>query len=105
MKKIIDGLRYDTTKAIEIGSYDTRGIGTSDFRYWSATLYRTPRSGRYFLAGEGHAMTRFASHFGNSSGWGERLIPMSKNEALEWAAQFLDADTIEEHFDDTIQDA
>lgn len=105
MKRIIEGLRYDTEKAIEVGSYKTSGLGKSDFRYWEATLYKTPRSGRYFLAGEGHAMTRFASHNGNTSTWGEKLIPMSKAEALAWAEQFLSVEEIEEHFSDDIKEA
>jgi hypothetical protein len=105
MKKIINGLRYDTDKAIEIGSYDTPGLGMSDFRYWEATLYKTPRSGRFFLAGKGHAMTRFASHTGNSSSWGEKLIPMEREGALAWAEQYLDADVIKEHFGEEIEDA
>ena len=104
MKKIIDGLRYDTEKAIEIGSYDN-GLGTSDFRNWEATLYRTPRSGRYFLAGEGGPMTRFARSVGNMTGGGDGLFPMTKGEALAWAEQYLDADAIEKHFRDAIQDA
>ena len=103
MKKIIDGLRYDTGNAIEIGSY-ANGFG-SDFRSWAATLYRTPRSGRYFLAGEGGPMTRFARSVGNMTGGGDGLFPMTKEEALAWAEQYLDADEIEQHFGDAIQDA
>lgn len=103
MKKIIDGLRYDTEKAIKIGSY-ANGFG-SDFRNWAATLYRTPRSGRYFLAGEGGPMTRFARSVSNMTGGGDGLFPMTKEEALAWAKQYLDADAIEKHFGDAIQDA
>jgi hypothetical protein len=105
MKKIISGFRYDTEKSVLVGEYHTHELGMSDLRYWEAGLYKTPRSGQFFLAGEGHAMTRFASTNGNSSGWGEKLIPMTKEQALEWAEQYLDAETIEEHFSDDIQDA
>lgn len=107
MKKIIDGFRYDTEKSIEIGTYDHGSYpGSGDFSHWSATLYKTPRSGRFFLAGEGGAMTRFASHspYGGSSG-GSKIIPMSREDALDWAERHLDADEIEEHFADDIQDA
>ena len=105
MKKIINGLRYDTENATLIGSYSTPGIGTGDFSYWEASLYKTPRSGRYFLAGEGHGMTMFGSTFGECRGWGSKLIPMSEREALEWAEQYLDHDEIEEHFGALIKDA
>lgn len=105
MKKIISGMRYDTEKAILIGEYHTPGLGMRDFQYWEAGLYKTPRSGRFFLAGEGHGMTRFANHSGGSSGWGSDLIPMTNEEALEWAEQYLDPEIIEEHFGDVIGDA
>jgi len=105
MKKIINGLRYDTEKAVLIGKYSTPGLGMSDFNYWEAGLYKTPRSGAFFLAGAGHAMTMFGSTEGNSRGWGEKLSPMSREESLKWAEQYLDADIIEEHFGDDIKDA
>jgi hypothetical protein len=38
-------------------------------------------------------------------GWGEKIIPISKEEALKWAEQYLDAEDIEKHFSDDIQDA
>lgn len=109
MKKIINGKRYDTEKAILIGEYDNLGHGAdsiSDFRYWEGSLYRTPRSGRYFLAGKGGPMTRFSQSAGQNS-WtgGEDLIPMSQEEALEWAEAYLDPEVIEEHFSDMIEDA
>ena len=105
MKKIIGGLRYDTEKAILIGEYHTPGIGTSDFNYWNAGLYVTPKSGRYFLAGEGHGNTRFASSYGNSRGWGSDIIPMDSIEALDWAEKYLSAEEVEAAFSKDIQDA
>lgn len=109
MKKIVNGLRYDTSKATAIGSYDNVGDGcdsASDFRYWEATLYVTPRSGRYFLAGEGGAMSRFSQSAGQNS-WrgGSDIIPLTKDEAMEWAQQYLDTRTVEEYFADAIEDA
>ena len=107
MKRIIEGKRFDTDKAIEVGSYDHGCYpGSGDFSHWSATLYKTPRSGRFFLAGEGGGMTKFACHspYGGSCG-GEKLIPMEREEALAWAERYLDADVVEEHFGDEIEDA
>jgi hypothetical protein len=107
MKKIINGLRYDTANAIEIGAYDHGSYpGSGDFSHWSATLYKTPRSGRFFLHGKGGAMTMFAQDLPDRTrSGGTRLIPMTREEALEWAEQYLDADEIEEHFKDSIEDA
>jgi len=105
MKKIINGKRYDTASAIEIGHYSS-SYGGTDHQYWEATLYRTKRSGQYFMAGEGGPMSRFAQSNGqNSWSGGEDLIPMSKDEALEFAEQYLDSDEIEDHFADVIEDA
>jgi len=106
MIKIIDGLRYDTETAIEIGSYDHGCYpGSGDFSHWSATLYKTPRSGRFFVYGEGGAMTQFAHSCsdGRSSCGGKNLIPLSSEEAQEWAESYLDAEDIEQHF--TVEDA
>lgn len=77
MKKTINGAAFNTEKAILIG---TAGGGfPGDFKHWEAGLYKTPRSGRYFLAGSGGPMTRFAQSAGQNS-WtgGEDLIPMTR---------------------------
>ncbi len=102
MKKIIDGLRFDTGKGIEIGtaSYGNQG----DFEAWEATLYKTPRSGRFFIAGSGGPMSRFSQSIGqNQWSGGSDIIPMSEDEAREWAENYLDAEVIEEHFE--VEDA
>lgn len=109
MRKIINGKRFDTEKAIKIGSYDNIGRGAdswSDFKAWEATLYRTPRSGQYFLSGSGGPMTRFSQSAGQNS-WtgGEELIPLTKESALEWAEQFLAPEVVEQEFGDLIEDA
>lgn len=107
IRKIINGKRYDTSKALLVGEHDHGSYpGSGDFSHWSAALYKTPRSGRFFLAGQGGAMTMFAQHLpdGGACG-GERLIPMSTEDALEWAERYLLAEAIEEHFADMVEDA
>jgi len=104
MKAIINGFRYDTEKAIKVGSH-SYGYG-NDFSAWSATLYVTKTARRYFLAGSGGPMSRYGRSTGqNETSGGERIDPMSKEQALEWAEQYLDADEIEAGFADAIQDA
>ena len=109
MKKIINGKRYDTKTAILIGAADNfrQGVDSvTDFAYWEASLYRTKRSGAFFLAGRGGPMSRFAQSCGqNSWGGGEDLIPLTEEEALEWAEAHLDPEAIEEHFEELIEDA
>lgn len=91
MKKIIKNKVYDTETAQRLGEWDN-GYYTSDFAYCAETLYRK-KTGEYFLHGEGHALSRYASHSGNSSGWGEQIIPMTYAEAQAWAEEHLDGDT------------
>lgn len=109
MKKIINGLRYDTDKATLVGEFNNIGAGassTTDFQYWEAALYKTPRSGKYFLAGEGGPMSRFGSqHDQNTRGWGEKIMPMDKQEAFEWAQRFLEPGIVEIEFADMVEDA
>lgn len=99
MKKIINGLRYDTDTAILIGEASSKGVSRSDFKFWEAGLYVTKRSRRFFLAGEGGPMTRFAQSTGQNS-WtgGSDLIPMSEKEAQAWAEQNLEDGDIAHYF-------
>jgi hypothetical protein len=105
MKKIINGVRYDTEKMDLIGEACCPSANPGDFQYWEAGLYRAPRSGRFCLAGHGGPMSRFSQSTGqNEWSGGEDLIPMSKSEALDWAEQFLDTDEVEDAFGAEIKD-
>lgn len=90
MKKIINGKVYNTETAKKCGNWDN-GHYTNDFAYCSETLYQK-KTGEFFLHGEGHAMSKYATHFGNNSGWGEVIIPMSYDEASKWSAEHLSGD-------------
>jgi len=106
MKAIIDGVRYDTEKAEYLGGNEHGCYpGSGDFSHWSAELYRTPKSHRYFLAGEGGGLTQFACHCadGGSCG-GSKIIPIDADEAMRWAEQYLDVEIIEEYFSEMIED-
>lgn len=96
MKKIINGKRYDTETAKEVGhdSYSN----PSDFDYWDETLYRKT-TGEFFLYGEGGAKTRYAKTVGQNwwSG-GSMIIPLTIEKAKEWAEAHLDGDEYEEIF-------
>jgi hypothetical protein len=107
MRAIINGLRYDTDKAIKIGEGGSDGYtSSSDFSYWRASLYRTPRANRYFLAGHGGPMTRWAKAVGNNGRTGSSgIAPMSLDEAREWAERYLTVDEVETGFAETIADA
>jgi hypothetical protein len=104
MKAIINGLRYDTDKATCVGTAGYSGSRT-DFQWWEAGLYRTPRAHRFFVAGRGGPMTMFSHRVQNGSQGGDKLIPMGLEEAREWAERHLTTEEVEAAFSDAIQDA
>lgn len=103
MKKIISGKVYDTQTAKELGSWqneeDCRGFG-----WIGETLYQK-KTGEFFLHGEGGAATRYA-HQTERSNWagGERIMPMSYEEARQWAEEHLDAHAYEAIFGEVAED-
>lgn len=105
MKAIINGKRYDTEKAREIAEASTT-VGRSDYGWWEETLYKTPRSGAYFLAGCGNASSKYAVSCGDGS-WkaGSKITPLSADEALQWCERNQLVDVIESYFSDAIEDS
>lgn len=96
MNKIIKGRRYDTETAKEISFASSSSIG--DFSSWSEVLYKK-RTGEYFLYGEGGAMSKYRTAIDQNS-WpgGEKIVPLSLEEAKEWAEKHMTADEYEEEF-------
>lgn len=91
MYRVINGARYNTETAKELGSYSNT-YNDRDLNCYIETLYRT-KAGKYFLHGEGNAMSQYAECYGaNSWGWGAKIIPMTEAEAQQWASEHLDAD-------------
>lgn len=97
MKKIINNKVYDTDTARKLGEWSNAG-GWSDFNHIEETLYQK-RTGEYFLHGEGGPMTKYAVSCGNNS-WsgGEKIIPLTYENARKWAEERLDADEYIELF-------
>lgn len=59
------------------------------------TLYRT-KAGKYFLHGIGNAASAYAVR--KADGWsapGEKILPLSEQDARQWAEQHLDAAAME----------
>lgn len=100
MRSIINGFRYDTEKAIHLGDLGSHGsIPVTDFSWWEAGLYKTPKAGRYFLAGSGGPMTIFCKHESlNTMTGSEAIIPLTESEALMYAEKYLTSGVIEKHF-------
>jgi len=102
MKKIINGKRYDTEASVLVAQTSNNNmVGRGDFRWYDETLYQTPRSKTFFLAGEGGAMSRWAESAGQNS-WtgGEGIRPLSTDDAREWCEDAgVSVETIERFFD------
>ena len=102
MKKIINGKVYDTTSAKEVGRYEN-GLPT-DFDYIEEVLYRK-RTGEFFLHGSGGARTKYATSVGgNSWAGGEKILPISYEEARQWAEEHLAAEAYEAAFGAVVED-
>ena len=100
MKKIINNKRYDTEAAKKITETSSReqGIGPSDFKFWSETLYQK-RTGEFFLFGEGGPMSKYSQPYEtNGSQSGYKIIPLTFDQAKQWAEKAMDADEYEELF-------
>lgn len=87
MQVTIGNIDYDTDSAKAMGNWQ-RGV-VSDKGYISETLYQR-KGGEYFLHGEGGSRSRYAQRVApNTWGYGERIIPMSHEEAHAWAENHL----------------
>jgi hypothetical protein len=104
MKAIVNGLIYDTEDAHHIGDGGTDAPIGNFHRAWEA-LYRT-ESGRFFLAGEGGPMTRWAETLPDGARKdGSGIIPLSEAEALSWAEANLRPNIVIEVFGERIERA
>lgn len=100
MRKIIHGKKYDTDTANQVcdptspvGMYDV-----SDFHYYEETLYRK-KTGEYFLYGWGGPLSPYSEPYGQrGSQGGERISPLTLEQAREWAERHLTAEEYEAEF-------
>ncbi|WP_304615822.1 hypothetical protein [Paracoccus sp. (in: a-proteobacteria)] len=104
MKAIINGKRFDTDKANLLAEVSHGYSG--DFHRYEEALYQTPRSGAYFLAGEGGPRSRYAIS-DRPGEWrsGQKITPLTADEAMRWAEEHGLTDLLEAHFSDRIEDA
>lgn len=87
---------YNTATAECIGSdsYSNQ----RDFHHWNEELYKKS-NGEFFLYGEGGPLSKYREQVGlNSWSEGWNIIPLTRDEAQNWAEKHLDADDYIEIF-------
>lgn len=97
MKRIINGKRYDTDTAQFIKTYSS-GLSISDFRYYDESLY-LKKTGEFFLYATGNGSSKYAGQYGDLRGPGEKIVPLTLDEARAWVEKIEDPDLYEELFD------
>tara|TARA_Y100000310_G_C20541072_1_gene743324 strand:- start:338 stop:649 length:312 start_codon:yes stop_codon:yes gene_type:complete len=103
MKRIVDGLVYDTETATKVAEWRT-GYGRAFYAFDEAIF--VTKNGRWFRAGHGGPKTVYRQQAGvntYSSGWG--LIPLTDDEALQLLETRGEIKAIEEHFTSRLQEA
>lgn len=95
MRKIINGRRYDTDTAKLVGSFESGYIG--DLDWMNEKLYKKA-TGEFFLAGEGGARTRWSRRTIDGYSSGEGILPLTLDEAREWAEEHLSVKEVEKLF-------
>ena len=99
MKKIIDGKMYNTETAEKIWHYDN---GETGFDWCEETLYQK-KTGEFFIYGKGGARTIYAFYEGNQSySGGNRVSPLTNEDAREWVENYCDKETYAKLFGDSV---
>lgn len=90
MKKIINGKLYNTETADLIAEWEN-GFGYNDFYYVSETLYQTKKRA-YFIYYTGGAMSKYATHYGQTTSGSTGIKLLTEEEAKAWVMDHLEAD-------------
>lgn len=97
MRQIINGKKYNTETAKELGTYSNSGYW-GDIDHFRETLY-LKRTGEFFLVGEGGPTSKYAELVDTNT-WtgGVRVAPLTIDQAKAWAEKHLSVDEYEEIF-------
>ena len=103
MRKVIDGLLFNTETASQVAHWDN-GKLPGDFHRLEETLYRTP-NGRWFVHGRGGAMTRYSEPAGNGHSGGQEIRVLTQAEAQSWLEKHDRIEALDEWFSEEISPA
>lgn len=98
MKKIINGKVYDSETAKLVGHWNL-DESVTDFSWYEEDLYRK-KTGEYFIHGSGNAASKYAEHAYGSWEGGAAIIPLTFEQARDWAEEHLEADEYIAEFGD-----
>lgn len=98
MKKIIKGRVYNTETARLVGHWNL-DESVTDFSWYEEYLY-CKKTGEYFLFGSGNAASKYSEYcYGGWEG-GTAIIPLTFEQARDWAEGHLEADEYIAEFGD-----
>lgn len=91
MRKIVNGVLYDTTTAKHLGDWQSSSDSSSP-DYCVLALYQ--KSNReFFLACSGNGTEHYVYHISDGfAGCTKSIVPLSPEDALEWAEDHLSVD-------------
>lgn len=95
MEKMVHNRRYNTDTSYLLGSWTNDSQEESS--YFVEELYQK-RSGEYFLYGKGGSKSRFAQQVRSQWLSGEKIVPLTWDEAKAWAENHLSPEDFEKHF-------
>lgn len=103
MKKIQDGLKYDTETATLVAE-DCNGYDRSNYNYWTEQLYRT-QNGRWFVYKAGGANTQYMVKLCDGRGFGESIEILDEEAVKEWLEEHNKGEAYEKYFGNEIENA
>ena len=102
MKRIINGLTYNTETATRVADWD-EGYG-GDFHKVTEAIY-VSKKGRWFRAGSGGPASMYAIAEGNAYRGGSGLFPLTEDDAMLILEQRNQTEELATHFSHLIQEA
>ena len=103
MKRIIDGLTYNTETATKVASWSHGYRG--DHGMYEESIYVT-KHGRWFRSGFGGPASMYAKSVDNNSySGGSGLFPLTEDEAMQILESYHQTDALEEHFSHRLEEA